>query len=70
MKRSPWLSRFLKVLISLSAGGTLIGTSCGEDLRNTVRAAGLDFVKSSSGTALQTFIPIKDILAGLQTPST
>lgn len=69
MKRSRWISRVLKIVISMAAGGTVFATSCGEDLRNTLKAAGLDFVKSSAGTTLQTFIPIKDFLAGLKPPA-
>jgi hypothetical protein len=64
MNRSRLTSRLLKLLLTICAGGTLFTNSCGEDLRNSVRSAGLDFVRTSTSQALQELIPVKDIIAG------
>ncbi len=64
MSASRWTSRLLKLALSVCLGGTLLSTSCGEDIRNSVKAAGLDFVEGAASDLLDTLFPVQDILAG------
>jgi hypothetical protein len=54
-----------KVISRLAPGALLYGSSCTSDLRDTLMAAGLDFVENSAEEVLGTFIPISAILAGI-----
>lgn len=64
MNRSKQKMRLSKCTLLLVPGASLLGTSCAEDLRLSIVAAGLDFVESSAGTILETLIPVEDFIAG------
>lgn len=68
MSSSSWRTRILKVALGLAGGASLLatGTSCGDNLRTGVQAAGVDFVKSSTSQLLQSMFPVKDMLSGGQ----
>ncbi len=58
----------LKAALAIIVGSMLFGQSCGSDMRDSFRAAGLDFVKSSTNTTLQQVFPIKDIVNAILHP--
>ncbi|HOB75786.1 MAG TPA: hypothetical protein PKG54_14815 [Phycisphaerae bacterium] len=64
MTKSQWVTRIGKAMIVVASGTTILGTSCGVEVRNAVIAAGAEFVGASLGTVLETLFPISDILAG------
>lgn len=41
-----------------------LGTGCLYDVRQSVVAAGLDFVEGTASTLIETLFPVADILAG------
>jgi len=57
MTRNVWLRRISKILIGLMSGSTLIGTSCGSDIRDSITSAGLDFVQSTTGSSSKSSSP-------------
>ncbi len=64
MTKSQWVTRIGKAMIVIASGTTLLGTSCGVEVRNAVITAGAEFVGASLGTVLETLFPIDEILAG------
>lgn len=58
--------RMVKWIVLLAPGAGVLGTSCAEDIRRAVVAAGLDFVEGAAGTALETFIPVDELLSGAE----
>ena len=42
---------------------TVLGTGCLYEIRQSVIAAGLDFVEGTVGTVIETLIPVEDILS-------
>jgi len=59
------VTRFFKTAVRLSPGLLLYGSSCASDVRDTLTAAGLDFIGDTAGDVLRTILPIGDILAGM-----
>jgi hypothetical protein len=62
MKRSRWLSRVLRSMLFLVPGTALLGSSCAADLRDSVAAAGMDFVEDATLQFLKSVFPVQDIL--------
>lgn len=63
MQRS-WMTCLMRLLLWTVPGVAVLGSSCAADLKNAVVSAGLDFVEDSVGEALNTLIPVGDVLAG------
>lgn len=69
MNRSTCIVRYVvKGAIWLAPGMIVLGTSCAQDVQNSMVAAGLDFVKSSSKDVLTTVFPIKDYVNSILHP--
>jgi hypothetical protein len=66
MTKSNWRSRAMRAMVWLAPGATLLGTSCGAEVRDAVIAAGADFVGASLGTILETLIPVDTLLQNAQ----
>jgi len=62
-KRSQMAFRLARFVLP---GALILGTSCAYNVRKSLVAAGLDFVKGSAGDVLGTLFPVGDILAGNQ----
>lgn len=53
----------MRAFLSLGVpGAAVFGTSCIEDVRNSVIAGSLDFVEDSTITVLDSLIPVGEIL--------
>lgn len=63
MTKAKWTARISKALIVIASGTTLLGTSCGVELRNAVIGAGADFVGNSLIIILENIFPVEDLLA-------
>jgi hypothetical protein len=50
----------------LFPGASLLGSSCAQDIRNSIVAAGLDFVEQSAGTVLDALVPVEEFVAGAE----
>lgn len=58
-------SKSLRALARFVLPGMLIlGTSCAYNIRKSLVAAGLDFVKGAAGDFLDAAFPVSDLLAG------
>ena len=57
-----WMSRKIAIALWVATGSVLLGSSCTSDIRDTLVAAGYDFVGDSATTALETLIPVESIL--------
>ncbi len=63
MTKGKWVTRTAKVMLWLAPGVTLLGTSCGVELRDSAISAGADFLGTSLGKVLEALIPV-DTLVG------
>ncbi len=64
MALNHWRARVLKIVVLVAPGVMVLGTSCASDVRRSLVAAGLDFVKSNAGDVLTTLFPVSDLLDG------
>lgn len=63
MIRRTFNRRWVRALLSFGVpGAAVFGTSCIEDVRNSVIAGSLDFVEDSTITVLESLIPVGEIL--------
>jgi hypothetical protein len=62
MTKKKWVTLTVKALLWLAPGATLLGTSCGAEMRASAIGAGADFVGTSLGKLLEAFIPVDDLL--------
>lgn len=62
MRRPLWAIRFMKALMLLLPGATVLGTSCGVETRDAAIGAGADFVGDSIGAILNALFPVEEWL--------
>lgn len=64
MSRKNWRTRIGRLVVLAVPGMMVLGTSCASDIRRSLVAAGLDFVKSNAGDVLGTLFPVDQFLNG------
>lgn len=64
MTKNQWITRIGKGMIVIATGTTLLGTSCGVEMRNAAITAGAEFVGASLGAVLESLFPVDDLLGG------
>ena len=57
--KQNWVVRFGRGMILVASGGMVLGTTCTRDIRESLVAAGLDFVEGSAGIVLESLFPIE-----------
>lgn len=62
MTKSKWATRLIKAILWIAPGATLLGTSCGAEVRASLIGAGADFAGDSLSTILQALIPVEDLV--------
>lgn len=60
MTRSGWVTRITKAILWIVPGTTLLGTSCGVEVRNSLIGATADFAGDSLTILLGALLPIED----------
>lgn len=60
--KQNWVLRFGRGLVLVATGGMVLGTSCARDIRESVVAAGLDFVEGSAGIILESLFPVDEVI--------
>ena len=63
MNRRSWLSDIIKGMVMLAPLATLYSGSCAADLRHSMQAGALDYVKSSTEDVLTEVLPVKGMFA-------
>lgn len=53
-----------RALLWVVPSAMALGTGCLYDVRQSVIAAGLDYVESTATLVLETFIPVEDLITG------
>ncbi len=60
--KQNWVLRFGRGVVLVATGGMVLGTSCARDIRESVVAAGLDFVEGSAGIILESLFPVDEVI--------
>ena len=60
MTKSKWIRWISMMLLWVAPGATLMGTSCGAELRSSVIGAGADCAGDSFGAILGALFPVED----------
>ena len=60
--KQNWVVRFGRGLVLVASGGMVLGTSCARDIRESLVAAGLDFVEGSAGIVLESMFPVEEVI--------
>jgi hypothetical protein len=63
MSKNNWVTRTTKAVLWLAPGVTLLGTSCGVEMRNSAISAGADFVGTSLGKLLEALVPVDAVIS-------
>ncbi|MBI4716674.1 MAG: hypothetical protein HY763_02635 [Planctomycetes bacterium] len=58
-QRRPAWARLAKLVVP---GAIALGTSCAQDIRHSIVAAGLDFVEGTAGTILGEAFPVDELV--------
>ena len=61
MKRN-WMIKTARTLVLIASGGTVLGTSCMDDVRNAAVSGGLDWVESTATLVLESLFPVDERL--------
>lgn len=61
MKKN-WMVRFGRGVILMATGSMVLGTTCARDVRESLVAAGLDFVEGSAGIVLESLFPVEELV--------
>jgi hypothetical protein len=64
MTTCKWATRLLKIFLCVAPGSMLMGGGCGPMLRDSIVAAGMDFVRDATYDLLQALIPVEQIVGG------
>ncbi len=67
MRKNKWVTLTAKMLLWLAPGATLLGTSCGAEMRASAISAGADFVGTSLGKLLEAWVPVNNLLPSSNT---
>jgi hypothetical protein len=62
MMKKNWMTKAARNFVLVASGGTVLGTSCMEDVRDAAVSGGLDFVESTATLVLESLIPIDETL--------
>ena len=62
MTNRKWVTRTAKMILWLAPGATLLGTSCGAEMRASAIGAAADFLGASLGDLLEAWVPVTNLL--------